>query len=173
MDVLDINRFLNTGLQLFAMVFGVFFVAFVLSLVVWTARDIHNRTRDIFAQLLAILLVLIFNLPGLLLYFILRPPETLSEVYERALEEEALLQELENRQVCPTCQQRVEDTWQFCPTCHTRLKKLCAECNRILDLRWELCPYCGYEMKLNWRVDTKSLHDNEPQQKVTSEAGSS
>ena len=68
-----------------------------LSLVVWTWNDISARSRDIFARLLAPLMVLVFNLPGLLLYFVLRPHETLAEVYERELEAEALLQDMQGK----------------------------------------------------------------------------
>ena len=70
-----------------------------ISIVIWTFRDIRSRSRDIFAQILATLMVLVFfplfPLPGLALYMLLRPRETLSEVYERSLEEEALLQGIE------------------------------------------------------------------------------
>src|SRR3712207_6981071 len=55
------------------------------------------RSRDPFLQVGALFLVLMFNLPGLLLYLIGRPRETLTEAYARTLEEEALLQELEDR----------------------------------------------------------------------------
>ena len=70
---------------------GAYLLAFWLSLAIWTFQDIRSRSRDILAQLLATLLVLLFNLPGLLLYFVLRPKETLAEAYERSLAEEALL----------------------------------------------------------------------------------
>lgn len=74
---------------------------------------------------------------------ILRPPETLSEAYERALEEEALLQEIEERPTCPGCSRTVEANWMLCPHCHTRLKKVCPDCNSLMELQWNLCPFCG------------------------------
>ncbi len=82
-------------LQLFVAFLGAYLFAVWVSMIIWTYRDIHSRSRDIFAQGLAVLLVLIFNVAGLLLYFILRPRETLSEKYERELAEEALLQDIE------------------------------------------------------------------------------
>ncbi|MCR4406942.1 MAG: zinc ribbon domain-containing protein [Anaerolineae bacterium] len=122
---------------------GAFIAAFWVSLVIWTFRDIRSRSRDIFAQLLASLLVLIFGPLGLGLYLILRPRETLAEAYERSLEEEALLQDIEDRQVCPGCKHPTEPDFMLCPYCHTRLRKLCPHCGRLLHLRWNVCPYCG------------------------------
>jgi len=121
---------------------GAFLAALWLSMVIWTFRDIRSRTRDIFAQILAALVVAILNLPGLLIYYILRPPETLAEAYTRSLEEEALLQGIEESDVCPGCGQRVLPDYIICPTCHTRLKKTCQRCGRVLHLRWTVCPYC-------------------------------
>ncbi len=54
-------------LQLVAAFLGAYLLAVWISLVVWTFRDIRARTRDIFSQLLSVLLVVVFNVPGLLL----------------------------------------------------------------------------------------------------------
>ena len=61
------------------------------------------------------------------------------------LEEEALLQDIEERQSCPSCRQAVKADYMVCPNCHTPLKKACGECRRLLNLRWSVCPYCGAE----------------------------
>ena len=100
---------------------------------IWTFRDVRERSRDIFVQLLSVLLVVIFNIPGLLLYFLLRPGETLASMYERELSEEALLQDIEEKQACPACQQKVQPDFLYCPNCHTRLKRRCDNCHRIAE----------------------------------------
>jgi RNA polymerase subunit RPABC4/transcription elongation factor Spt4 len=147
---MDLEGILNTiqpFLVMFAALFAAFLTAVWISVIIWTFRDIRSRTRDIFAQALATLMVLIFfpllPFPGLILYLLLRPRETLSEVYERSLEEEALLQGIEERLACPGCNRRIEEEFMVCPTCHTRLKKACPACGRLLHLRWNICPYCG------------------------------
>jgi len=122
---------------------GVVFVALWLAMVVWSYRDMKARSRDSLAQLLVATLVLILNVPGLFIYILMRPRETLSEAYERSLEEEALLQEIEEKPTCPGCGQRVQNEWQVCPSCHTRLKKVCLNCRHLLDLSWTLCPHCA------------------------------
>jgi len=122
---------------------GAFIAALWIALVIWTYRDIRSRARDPLVQILSALLVAVLNLPGVLVYLILRPQRTLEEEYQRTLEEEALLQALEDLPLCPGCERRVKDDWQVCPNCHTKLKKTCHECNRLMDLPWNLCPYCG------------------------------
>jgi hypothetical protein len=114
-----------------------------LSLIIWTFRDVKRRSRDVFAILLATLMVVVFGPLGLVLYFLLRPPVTLAELYERSLEEEALLQDLEERPRCPGCSREVHEAWIVCPDCHTTLKKICPNCEKSLHLRWNICPFCG------------------------------
>lgn len=118
-------------------------VAFWIGLVVWTFRDIRARTRDIFAWLLAIVLVLILGPIGWLLYFLLRPRETLAQVYDRQLEEEALLRDITTRRACPQCQAVTEADWLLCPHCGVELRHKCVECGRPLELSWIACPYCA------------------------------
>lgn len=122
---------------------GVVLVAFWVAMIMWAYRDMRSRSRDGLAQILVAVVVALLNLPGLLIYLFLRPRETLSEAYERSLEEEALLQEIEEKPTCPTCRQRIEADWQLCPNCHTVLKRACVRCSRLLELTWEICPFCA------------------------------
>ena len=130
-------------LTILSTVCGGISIALFGGMVIWTFRDIHARSRDILAQLLATLLVIVVPIVGLVVYLMLRPRETLAEAYERSLEQEALLQAIEEPENCPGCGQRVRGNYLYCPACHTRLKRACPECNHPLHLRWSLCPYCG------------------------------
>ncbi len=131
--------------RLVAILLGTYGGVLWLSAIVWTYRDVRERTRDSVSQMVAVLLVLLFNVAGLLLYFILRPQQTLTEAYERSLEAEALLQELEQQQACPGCRRRVEPDFIVCPYCRTALRDRCANCGRALNFAWNACPYCGSE----------------------------
>ena len=124
---------------------AIFLSAFWIATVFWTYRDIRQRTRDPILQTAAVLLVLIFNFPGHWIYLIVRPRYTLTELYERSLEEEALLQELEDQKACPTCKRRVKDEYLVCPSCRTQLKEACRQCSKPLSYAWVACPYCGLE----------------------------
>ena len=81
---------------------------------------------------------------GLVIYLLLRPRETLVQAYDRALEQEALLQQIETKPICPTCARPTEPAWFLCPTCHTHLRQPCPVCRSPLELHWDICPYCGY-----------------------------
>ncbi len=143
MPEIQIPSAVITGLQIILAFTGAFLIALWLSMVIWTFKDVRARSRDVFAILLATLMVVIFGPLGLLLYFLLRPPTTLAEQYERALEEEALLQDLEERPRCPGCSRQVNEAWILCPDCHTTLKKICPTCDSSLHLQWNVCPFCG------------------------------
>ena len=147
---------------------GAFLVALWISLVVWTYRDIRARARDPLVQTLAALLVEVLNLPGVLVYLILRPPRTLEEEYQRTLEEEALLQALEDLPLCPGCERRVKEDWQVCPNCHTKLKKTCHNCSKLMELPWNICPYCGTPAP-GMRIESTSLDDALKGIKITDE----
>ena len=120
-----------------------FVVIFWLSLIIWTFRDIRSRTQDVFSQILATVLVAAFFVGGLFIYMILRPRQTLAEIYERQLEEESLLAEMTERQTCSNCHARIEGDFQVCPSCGQQLKRPCPKCERLLEPRWTFCPYCA------------------------------
>ena len=155
----------ETGLTIAIAYVGLVVFTLWLAMVVWTYRDMRARSRDMLAQLFVTMVVAILNVPGLLIYLFLRPRETMSEAYERSLEEEALLQEIEEKPTCPGCGQRVHDDWQVCPYCHTRLKKICVRCHKLLELSWNLCPHCaasqvGYQ-------ELESAYEPPPQQRIS------
>lgn len=126
---------------------GVWALLLWISIVVWVYRDIRDRTRDSSLQVLALFVVLVFfpgfNLPGLGLYLMLRPRDTLEEAYARSLEEEALLRELGDEGSCPSCRRLIEKDFQYCPSCQTQVKDQCSKCERLLSFSWVACPTCG------------------------------
>lgn len=122
---------------------GAFLVALWLALVIWTYRDMRARHRDRLVPILAALMVALLNLPGVLVYLILRPARTLEEEYQQTLEEEALLQSIEDQSVCPGCERHIKEDWLVCPSCQTKLRKRCHSCGRLMELPWNICPFCG------------------------------
>jgi RNA polymerase subunit RPABC4/transcription elongation factor Spt4 len=134
---------LNVYISAALFVLGAYVFALYLGLIVWTFRDIRNRSRDVLAQIMVTLLVAVLNVPGLLVYLLLRPHSTLAEEYERSLAEEAILQDLEERRVCPGCRRGVEPDFVICPYCHYQLHLRCVGCGRLLNPGWDVCPYCG------------------------------
>jgi RNA polymerase subunit RPABC4/transcription elongation factor Spt4 len=139
----DLVNTIATVIGIFVAVFGAFLFAFWAAMGIWTFNDIRSRTRDWLAIGLACLLVLAFPLIGLILYLMIRPKDTLAEVYDRALEEEALLRELEETATCHACGVPVKGDWVYCPNCHTQLQHACSSCRHLVRSDWDICVYCG------------------------------
>ena len=137
-----INSFATIASIIVAVV-GAFLFAFWVAMGIWTFNDIRTRSRDWLTIILACLLVLVFPVIGLALYLMIRPKETLADVYDRALEEEALLREIEETQSCYTCGIPVQEKWVYCPNCHSQLQHSCHNCGQLARNDWEICVYCG------------------------------
>ena len=133
-----------------------FLAALWLSLLIWTYRDVRRRSRDPLVAILAVLVVAVLFLPGIIIYLILRPSQTIEEEYENTLHEEALLQSIEDAQLCPACGRRTKEDWVACPYCHTTIKKNCRKCRKLMNPAWTMCPHCGTpteDLSLNPAVD--------------------
>jgi len=117
----------------------------------WAFRDMQARSENpilpYFGSALIIFFTPLLFLFAVVLYLIVRPRETLAEIYERSLAEESLLAEVERHQSCPVCRERVHADWLVCPNCRTRLHRVCPSCNRLADPAWALCAFCGHEFE--------------------------
>ena len=137
----------NTGI-IVGVVIGAYLGALWLAAILWTVRDIRERSQDPVTQLIAVSMVTVFSLAGWVLYMVLRPGATIAEVYDRQLEEEALLQDLQHQLACPQCGVEVQEEFVTCPHCASRLKELCHHCSRPLTLTWRTCPWCATPRQL-------------------------
>ena len=129
--------------------FGAFlFVLYTLvlwfSAIVWVYRDVRNRTTDSTSHLVAVLLVAVLNFPGLIVYLVIRPQATIADAYERSLEAEAILHELQlTTNSCQNCRRPIEDDFNVCPHCKTVLREACRTCGRPVRTSWTACAYCA------------------------------
>ena len=72
--------------------FIVYLILLWVSLVIWTTKDIISRTNNIVLQMISIILVVLLNVFGVLIYLAIRPAKTLIEKFFEDLEYEALSQ---------------------------------------------------------------------------------
>ena len=140
--------FLNNPIvQLASQLIVIYVVLLWLGTAYWAFRDMQARTENPILPYFAAALIIFFTpllfIFAVVLYLIVRPRETLAEVYERSLAEESLLAEVEKNELCPVCRDRVASDWLVCATCRTRLHRVCPTCNRLADPTWPLCAYCG------------------------------
>jgi len=137
---------LESALKLGALVFVSYALVLWLSGVIWVYRDVKNRTSDQASQVIAVLLVATFNLPGLIVYLVIRPQVTMADAYERSLEAEAVLHELQiTANSCQNCRRPIDDDFNICPHCRTLLREPCRSCSRLVRTSWIACPYCGVD----------------------------
>ncbi len=134
---------LARAIQILLALGGAYLAGLWVVLIVWTYRDIETRSRNVVTQVASTVLSALFFIPGVLLYMLLRPKETLDTSFQRTLEEEYLLQDLETASTCPSCERPVDEDFVICPHCEAKLKEPCANCGRSIDIQWSICPYCG------------------------------
>src|SRR4029079_13307680 len=96
-------------LQVLIALSGAYLAALWIVLIVWTYRDAESRSRNVVTQVFSTMLAALFFVPGVLLYMMLRPKETLDSTFQRSLEEEYLLQDLEQIPLCPSRQHYIHD----------------------------------------------------------------
>jgi hypothetical protein len=141
----------NPIVQLASQLIVIYVVLLWLGTAYWAFRDMQARTENPILPYFAAALIIFFTpllfVFAVVLYLIIRPRETLAEVYERSLAEESLLAEVEKNELCPVCRDRVDADWLVCPNCRTRLHRVCPSCNRLAEPSWPLCAYCGREFE--------------------------
>jgi len=92
-------------------------------LVGYVNRDAGRRGMS--RTLWTVIVILVPNALGFILYFLLRQPAM---------------------QPCPQCHVQVQASFNYCPTCNTKLHPHCAQCQRAVNLSDTFCPYCGYKL---------------------------
>ncbi len=150
------NDFINNPIvQLAGQLIVIYVVLLWLGTAYWAFRDMQARTENPILPYFSAALIIFFTpllfIFAVVLYMIVRPRETLAEVYERSLAEESLLAEVEKNELCPVCRDRVDSDWLVCPNCRTRLHRVCPSCNRLAEPTWALCAFCGREFERHER----------------------
>ena len=143
MDIGGMLGVVGPLLDVLKWVFGIYIVLLWMATVIWTYRDIHARHEEALLQVLAVSMALLIPFAGLGVYMMLRPRQTISDRYERSLEEEYLRHDIEEQFVCPQCQRGIDHEFILGPHCHTALRRRCISCDHVIDLTWSICPYCG------------------------------
>lgn len=140
--VFSFPDFQNLAIFSLKALFIYFFILWA-ALVIWVARDVVARSRNLIFQVFVILLVIGLNVFGLVIYLIIRPAQTLVENYQVDLEQRALREE----EVCPSCVRVLPLDFKFCPYCKSQARQSCRKCKRLMSKNWQACAYCGFSLK--------------------------
>lgn len=122
-------------------------VLFWIVVVYWVWLDSGERTSNEKVRVLYVFLVILLNVVGWIIYLIIRPSQTIEEVYWSDLERRYLKYETAELGDCPKCGTQLYPGYTHCPNCRYRLKVKCSRCDVYIDRKNKYCPYCGNEMR--------------------------
>lgn len=141
----------NIDFNIFGMLFVVVLIVFWLVVIGWVWIDSSERTSKKGLKIGYVLLVLFLNIFGLIIYLIIRPGETIEEIYWEDLGRRYLKYETSELGDCPRCGSQLYPGYVFCTSCGYRLKVKCPQCGVLIDKDHMFCEYCGF--KLREKVD--------------------
>jgi hypothetical protein len=114
-------------------------VAFIIlwgAVLIWVYRDAEKRGMS---GILWLLLVLIGNVIGLLIYAIVRSETPVRRQAQAGAAEAACCP----RETCAGCGKPLASGHAFCPYCGRSLKTTCPACGKPVEADWKACPACG------------------------------
>jgi predicted amidophosphoribosyltransferase len=94
---------------------------------IYAYRDSKKRNMQAFIWFL--LVILIPNYIGLIIYLIVRQNDDYLN--------------------CPNCGLKVKRSYKVCPNCNQELTKICPVCKKKVKDSWNVCPYCTAILKDN------------------------
>ncbi|MEZ4516466.1 MAG: zinc ribbon domain-containing protein [Chloroflexota bacterium] len=142
------SSFMRIGTTELAIILGSILALIWLFVGIWAFRDMRRRSRSGWLAVAVFLLVFLLPIAGLIIYLLMRPRETLMEQYDRTLQQEVLLQQIETNLTCPGCSRAVDANWLVCPECHVTLRRPCRHCGTALEMHWQICPVCAHMVDL-------------------------
>lgn len=105
------------------------------AVLIWVYRDAEMRGMS---GILWLLLVLIGNVIGLLIYAIVR-----SETPVRRKDQGAAAAPPAPPATCGGCGKPIGAGFEFCPYCGKAVKSVCPACGKPVESGWKVCPACG------------------------------
>lgn len=133
--------------NIFSFVLILLFIIFWLVIVGWVWIDSSERTSRKGLRVAYLLLAIILNIPGLIIYLIIRPGETIEEIYWADLERRYLKFETSELGDCPKCGHQLYPGYVFCTNCGFELKKRCPKCNILINKDHKFCEFCGEQIR--------------------------
>lgn len=130
-------------------IFALCLIIFWLVVIYWVWLDISERTTNIFTKIVTVLLVLFLNFIGLIIYLLVRPNQTIEEIYWADLERRYLKYETAELGDCPKCGSQLYPGFKFCPQCRYKLKIKCSNCGMHVPRDSKYCANCGGELRKN------------------------
>lgn len=128
-------------------ILGYSLIAFWIVVLYWVWLDSGERTSKVAVRILFVLLALVLNVVGLIIYLLIRPSQTIEEIYWSDLEKRYLKYETSELGDCPKCGTQLYPGYNFCPNCKYKLKVKCSKCGLMVDRGCDYCPTCGEKVR--------------------------
>jgi hypothetical protein len=84
------------------------------------------------------------NVPGLVIYLLVRPQQTLEEGQNKELFYASVIDK--KISACDECGCLVRSDYKFCPNCAHHLALECPHCHRRINPTWKYCTYCDTQL---------------------------
>jgi hypothetical protein len=141
LNFIEFNQYnLPAILELIALYIAIIWLA----VVAWTIRDITTRSNNFLVILLSFLLVLVGNVPGLVIYILVRPQQTIEDGRNKELFYASILdKEISS---CKSCGMLVRSDYKHCPNCAQDLRDECPNCSEQINPIWTYCVNCNYRL---------------------------
>lgn len=154
----------NTNYNIVGSIVGAISLIFWLVVTSWIWVDSDERTTNKGMRLFYVLIGLI-PVVGWIIYLIVRPSETIDEIYWGDLERRYLKYEAKELGDCPRCGTQLFPGFIFCPNCKKRIKRKCSNCEVYIDLEYKYCTNCGNMMQKS-AVKEKEVSKEEKQKQI-------
>lgn len=141
--------------------FGIALGAFWIVVLYWVWLDSGERTTKKSVRIAYLILVALLFVVGLIIYMLIRPNQTIQEIYWADLERRYLKYETAELGDCPKCGTQLFPGFTYCPNCRYTLKVKCTQCGVEIDKQYRYCPSCGNQMKERVQVITEELPTKE------------
>ena len=133
--------------NLFSLILGVIILLFWLVIIGWVWIDSGERTSKTSIRVVYLLLVIFLNIPGLIIYLIVRPSETIEQIYWADLERRYLKYETSELGDCPKCGHQLLPGFVFCSNCGNEIKRRCPKCSVMMNKDLKFCSNCGTQLR--------------------------
>lgn len=129
--------------KLVEIIFLLIFIIFWIVVLDWVWMDSGERTTNRRARIIYVLLVLFLNVIGWIIYLIIRPSQTIEQIYWADLERRYLKYETAELDDCVKCGTQLYPGYTFCPKCGLEIKMKCKACGTYIEKDSDFCAFCG------------------------------
>ncbi len=145
--------------NMFGFILGFLLVVFWLFIVGWVWVDSGERTSKKGLRVGYVVLASLLFIPGLIIYLVIRPSETIEEIYWADLERRYLKYETADLGDCPKCGSQLFPGYVHCTNCGYTIKIRCPKCNLLVNKEHKYCEFCGYQLRERAALEKEKYPD--------------